>query len=92
MPGGHFSARKGACVMLMLQTDRQCGYGMLEALVACSLTIIASVGLWKLICATRHLARESLHETQLSCETPQCSDLNHTTICVCGDRRMVILR
>jgi hypothetical protein len=61
------------------------------ALVSCSLALIASVGLWKLIGVTRHVASRGLSETQKQCEIPECSEIDSRSICICGEQRFVIL-
>ena len=67
------------------------GYSMLEALISCSIALIASVGLWKLIGATRHLAFRALSETQKQCAIPECSEIGHATVCLCGEQRFTVL-
>jgi hypothetical protein len=91
----HLTTREGAGVVLTntaTHSDRgQRGYSMLEALVSCSLALIASVGLWKLISATRQLALRGLSETKAQCSIPECSESNYHSICICGEQRFIVL-
>jgi Tfp pilus assembly protein PilV len=95
MLSNYLTPGEGASVMLVgtatQSVRRQRGYSMLEALVSCSLALIASVGLWKLISATRQLASRGLSETKAQCAIPECSANNHQSICVCGEQRFVVL-
>jgi hypothetical protein len=78
--------------MLAPQQQTQNGYTLLEALIATSMTVLVSAGLWQLVAATRTLAHTGFVATQPLCDTPQCNTTTNGVACSCGEDSYFIIR
>ncbi|MFN4896359.1 MAG: prepilin-type N-terminal cleavage/methylation domain-containing protein [Pseudomonadota bacterium] len=70
----------------------QSGYTIIEALIAASISAIASVGLWQLAVATTTLATKSFNASRPNCDAPQCAPTDRGLSCTCGDYTFIIVR
>lgn len=71
--------------MLARHQQTQTGYTLLEALVATSITLLVSAGLWQLVAASRTLADTGFVTTQPLCDIPQCNTATNGVTCSCGE-------
>jgi F0F1-type ATP synthase membrane subunit c/vacuolar-type H+-ATPase subunit K len=59
------------------------GYSILEALIACSLTMMAAAGITKLSGVAQGIASRAYIEVTAQCERPACSKGISRVTCVC---------
>lgn len=68
------------------------GYLILEALIACSLTMMAAAGITKLTSVARSLTSRTYIEVTAPCERPTCSRGVSRITCVCDTDSYTVIR
>lgn len=77
--------------MRVASQSPQAGYSILEALIACSLTMLVAAGISKLTSVAQALTTRAYSEVTPSCDRPTCSRGIRDVTCVCdGDMYTVI--
>jgi hypothetical protein len=70
--------------MRVVSHHPQDGYSILEALIACSLTMIVAAGISKLASVAKSLTSRAYSEVSPSCERPTCSRGLGGVTCICN--------
>jgi hypothetical protein len=89
--GNSVASWEGSNPMRVASHRLEAGYSILEALIACSLTMIVAAGVSKLTSVAKSLASRAYIEVTPSCEGPTCSRGIGRVTCICDKEMYTVI-